>query len=75
MPGMIGVTLMGDQLVRMLSLQERRESAEERLDWIDQQIAINEFFHAKRMEELNRQRREVVKELGVIIHEQIRGRE
>ena len=63
-----------DNLVRMLNLQERRESIEEQLDWIDQQAAIEQHTFNRRIAALNQRRFELMNEMRAIIREETKGR-
>ena len=60
------------KLVRLLSLQERREAIEEQLDWIDQQIAIVQAIYNRRMAYYQNQREEAMKAMREIIREEVR---
>lgn len=64
-----------EKLVRMLSLQERREAIEAQLDWIDQQKAIVQHIYSRRMAEYNRMREQAIKEMREIIREETKGRD
>lgn len=63
-----------EKLVRLLSLQERREAIEEQLDWIDQQKAIIQHIYNRRMAEYNRLHDQAMKEMQAIIREETKGR-
>lgn len=63
-----------EKLVRMLSLQERKEAVESHLDFIDQQKAILDNFYQRNIAELNRQREQAISEMRKIIREETRGR-
>lgn len=63
-----------EKLVRMLSLQERKEAVESHLDFIDQQKAILDYSYQRNIAELNRQREQAISEMRKIIHEETRGR-
>ena len=63
-----------EKLVRMLSLQERKEAVESHLDFIDQQKAILDYFYQRNIAELNRQREQAIREMRKIISEETKGR-
>lgn len=63
-----------EKLVRMLSLQERKEAVESHLDFIDQQKAILDYFYQRDIAELNRQREQAISEMRKIIREETKGR-
>ena len=63
-----------EKLVRMLSLQERKEAVESHLDFIDQQKAILDYFYQRNIAELNRQREQAINEMRKIIREETKGR-
>ena len=63
-----------EKLVRMLSLQERKEAVESHLDFIDQQKAILDYFYQRNIAELNRQRDKAISEMRKIIREETKGR-
>jgi hypothetical protein len=63
-----------EKLVRMLSLQERKEAVESHLDFIDQQKAILDYFYQRNIAELNRQREQAISEMRKIIREETKGR-
>ena len=63
-----------EKLVRLLSLQERREAIEEQLDWIDQQKAIIQHIYNRWMAEYNRLHDQAMKEMQAIIREETKGR-
>ena len=63
-----------EKLVRMLSLQERKEAVESHLDYIDQQKAILDYFYQRNIAELNRQREQAISEMRKIIREETKGR-
>lgn len=63
-----------DKLVRLLSLQERKEAIEEQLEWIDQMIAVEQHNHNGRMAYLFSQREMATRAMGAIIREEMRGR-
>lgn len=63
-----------EKLVRMLSLQERKEAVESHLDFIDQQKAILDYFYQQNIAELNRQREQAISEMRKIIREETKGR-
>lgn len=62
-----------EKMVRLLNLQERKESIEEQLDWIDQQTAIEQHTFNRRIEALNRRRCELMNEMRDIIQEEVKG--
>ena len=62
-----------EKKVRLLNLQERKESIEEQLDWIDQQTAIEQHTFKRRIEALNRRRCELMNEMRDIIQEEMKG--
>ena len=72
----IGVTPMSEEerLVRMLSLQERKEAVEDFLDWIDIQKATTQNIFTRRMADLERQRNQALAVMRDIIQEETRGR-
>lgn len=59
-----------EKLVRRLSLQERREAVESRLDVLDQQRAILDYFYRRSVEKLKRERKEALFEMLRIIREE-----
>lgn len=63
-----------EKIVRLLSLQERKEAVEEELDWIEQQMSIIQSIYNRRMAWYNRQREAALKIIRDIIHEETRGR-
>ena len=63
-----------EKLVRMLSLQERKEAVESHLDFIDQQKAILDYFYQRNIAELNRQREQAISEMRKIIRDETKGR-
>lgn len=63
-----------EKLVRLLSLQERREAVESHLDWLDQQKAVIDYFYHRNIAELNRQREQAIGEMRKIIREETKGR-
>ena len=63
-----------EKLVRMLSLQERKEAVESHLDFIDQQKAVLDYFYQRNIAELNRQREQAISEMRKIIREETKGR-
>ena len=63
-----------EKLVRMLSLQERKEAVESHLAFIDQQKAILDYFYQRNIAELNRQREQAINEMRKIIREETKGR-
>lgn len=63
-----------EKIVRLLSLQERKEAVEEELDWIEQQMSIMQSIYNRRMAWYNRQREAALKIIRDIIHEETRGR-
>lgn len=63
-----------EKLMRMLSLQERKEAVESHLDFIDQQKAILDYFYQRNIAELNRQREQAISEMRKIIREETKGR-
>ena len=63
-----------EKLVRMLSIQERKEAVESHLDFIDQQKAILDYFYQRNIAELNRQREQAISEMRKIIREETKGR-
>ena len=63
-----------EKLVRMLSLQERKEAVESHLDFIDQQKAILDYSYQRNIAELNRQREQAISEMRKIIREETKGR-
>ena len=63
-----------EKLVRMLSLQERKEAVESHLDFIDQQKANLDYFYQRNIAELNRQREQAISEMRKIIREETKGR-
>lgn len=63
-----------EKLVRMLSIQERKEAVENQLDWLDQQKAVLDYFYHRNVAELNRQREQALCEMRKIIREETKGR-
>lgn len=63
-----------EELVRMLSLREQKEAIEEQLDWIDQMTAVEQHNHNRRMAFYNHQREALLRAMGDIIREEMRGR-
>lgn len=63
-----------EKLVRLLSIQERKEAVESHLDWLDQQKAVLDYFYQRNVAELNRQREQALCEMRKIIREETKGR-
>lgn len=63
-----------DKLVRLLSLRERKEAIEEQLDWIDQITAIEQHNYNRRMAYYSHQREALLRDMGEVIREEMRGR-
>ena len=63
-----------EKLVRMMSIQERKEAIEEELDWIDHQMSIVQGIYNRRMAYYQNQREAAMKAMREIIHEEMRGR-
>lgn len=62
-----------DELVRLLSLRERKEAIQEELDWIDQRQAIIRSIYEREQSQLIRQREAALKSMQSIIREETRG--
>jgi DNA repair ATPase RecN len=58
----------------MLSLNERKEAVEERLDWIDQQKSILYNNYTRSCMQLERLREQALSEMRDIIREEMKGR-
>ena len=66
--------MSNDELVRMLSLRERKEAVEEQLKWIAiQQTAIDNIY-ANQKDQLAKQREAVLRAREEIFREEARGR-
>ena len=63
-----------DKLVRMLSYQEQREAIEEKLESIDQQMAILHSIYKRNVKLLLRQREQATRELRKLICDEMKGR-
>jgi len=63
-----------EKLVRMMSLQERKEAIVEQLDWIDFQISLVRNNHEKQIAELYRRRDQAMRDMREIIREEMKGR-
>jgi len=63
-----------EQLVRTLSLKERKEAVEDFLDWIEIQKAAIQSIYTRRMADLEKQRNQALAIMRDIIREETRGR-
>lgn len=63
-----------EKLVRMMSLQERKEAIVEQLDWIDFQISLVRNNHERQIAELYRRRDQAMRDMREIIREEMKGR-
>ena len=63
-----------EKLVRMMSLQERKEAIVEQLDWIDFQISLVRNNHERQIADLYRRRDQAMRDMREIIHEEMKGR-
>ena len=62
-----------ERLVRLLSLRERKEALEERLDMIAHQREVNRYFYVRNMEELDKQERQVRGEMRRLADGETKG--
>ena len=63
-----------DNLVRLLSLKERKEAIMEHLEWIDQQEAIVQQIFQRRMVWYEDQRMQAMNAMREVIREETEGR-
>jgi hypothetical protein len=63
-----------EKLVRMMSLQERKEAIVEQLDWIDFQISLVRNNHERQIADLYRRRDQAMRDMREIIREEMKGR-
>ncbi len=63
-----------DNLVRLLSLKERKEAIMEHLEWIDQQEAIVQQIFQRRMAWYENQRMQAMNAMREVIREETEGR-
>ena len=63
-----------DNLVRLLSLKERKEVIMEHLEWIDQQEAIVQQIFQRRMVWYEDQRMQAMNAMREVIREETEGR-
>ena len=63
-----------EKLVRMMSLQERKEAIVEQLDWIDFQISLVRNKHERQIADLYRRRDQAMRDMREIIREEMKGR-
>ena len=63
-----------EKLVRMMSLQERKEAIVEQLDWIDFQISLVRNNHERQIADLYRRRDQAMRNMREIIREEMKGR-
>ena len=63
-----------EKLVRMMSLQERKEAVVEQLDWIDFQISLVRNNHERQIADLYRRRDQAMRDMREIIREEMKGR-
>lgn len=64
-----------DNLVRMLSLRERKEAVEEQLAWLDQKEAIMQHVYEQQKAQLKQERAAALNAMRAIIREETKGRE